>query len=130
MMVDALFEANRVALDIERTRIEAAARNIAVSNVPLAPGQTARLQQADFAALLGDPAAGASALSEVEVGTRTVHDPNHPLADSAGQVHYPEVDLVQQMTTLMAANRGYEANVRAINLLRGMVLKALEIGRG
>jgi flagellar basal-body rod protein FlgC len=52
------------------------------------------------------------------------------LADADGQVHYPEVDLVGEMTTLMAANRGYEANVRALNLLRSMVLKALEIGRG
>ncbi len=130
MMVDALFEANRTALNLERSRIEAAAHNIALANTPLAPGQAARLQQADFAALLADPGSSASLIGEVEVPVRTVHDPHHPLADGDGQVRYPEVDLVDQMTTLMSANRGYEANVRSLNLLRSMVLKALEIGRG
>ena len=43
-------------------------------------------------------------------------------------MRYPAVDLVQEMTTLMSASRGYEANVRSFNLLRGMMLHALEIG--
>ncbi len=71
---------------------------------------------------------GASALSERPVPTRTVHDPGHPFADADGRVHYAATDLVHEMTTLMTASRGYEANVRAFNLLRGMVLRALEIG--
>ena len=29
---------------------------------------------------------------------------------------------------MITASRGYEANVRAFNMLRAMVLKALEIG--
>jgi flagellar basal-body rod protein FlgC len=32
------------------------------------------------------------------------------------------------MATLVTASRGYEANVRAFNLLRGMQLRALELG--
>ena len=62
------------------------------------------------------------------VATHAVHDPGNPLADADGMVRYPEMDLVDEMTALMTASRGYEANVRAFNLLRGMVVKAFEIG--
>jgi flagellar basal-body rod protein FlgC len=56
-------------------------------------------------------------------------DPNHPLADADGNVRYPDTELVDQMTSLISASRGYEANVRAFNLLRNMVMRSLEIGR-
>ena len=75
------------------------------------------------AVLAGQPAPTAQA-----VPARTVHDPSNPMADADGMVRYPTVDLVQEMTTLMTASRGYEANVRSFNLLRGMMLRALEIG--
>lgn len=43
-------------------------------------------------------------------------------------MHYPAVDMVGEMTTLLTASRGYEANVRSFNVLRGMLLRAMEIG--
>lgn len=126
MSIEAILEASRAGLDYERLRLDAASRNIANANVPLAPGAVAsRLQAADFA---GQLPADAASFAEQPVETRTVHDPGHPMADAEGRVHYPATDLVQEMTTLMTASRGYEANVRAFNLLRGMVLRALEIG--
>jgi flagellar basal-body rod protein FlgC len=36
--------------------------------------------------------------------------------------------MVNEMTTLMTASRGYEANVRSFNFLRNMLLRAIEIG--
>lgn len=131
MIVEALFNANRVAMDYERARIEAAANNIAGSNMPLAPNQSAQRHLAippSFAGLL-TTAEGPTALQTEAAPQRKVLDPNHPLADANGQVSYPDVDLVAEMTELMSASRGYEANVRALNLLRSMVLKSLEIGR-
>ena len=50
------------------------------------------------------------------------------MADAKGFVHYPAVDMVQEMTTMLTASRGYEANVRSFNVLRSMVLRALELG--
>ena len=122
MSLDAILEASRVGLDQERLRMDAASRKIAGANVPLAPGATAAMAQ-DFAATLAEGQGGVE-----PPATRAVHDPGHPMADAHGYVHYPAVDLVSEMTTLMTASRGYEANVRAFNLLRGMVLRALEIG--
>ena len=126
MSIENILEASRAGLDYERLRLDVASRNIAQANVPIAPGATVtRALAADFASQLP---AGGNVPIESPVATRTVHDPGHPMADAEGRVHYPATDLVQEMTTLMIASRGYEANVRAFNLLRGMVLRALEIG--
>ena len=53
---------------------------------------------------------------------------SHPAADANGMVQYANVNLVDEMTTLMTATRAYEANVRALNAARSMAQKALEIG--
>jgi flagellar basal-body rod protein FlgC len=126
MNIEGIFDATRAGLDHERLRLDVASRNIASANVPLAPGAAAT--RADATAFAGLVGADAGAVAEQPVATRQVHDPDHPMADADGQVHYPAIDLVHEMTTLMTASRGYEANVRAFNLLRGMVLRALEIG--
>ena len=60
--------------------------------------------------------------------SREVYEPGHPMADAAGMVHYPATDVVEEMTSLMTASRSYDANVRSFNLLRSMLLRALEIG--
>lgn len=129
MPVDSILEAARSGLAYERLRLDAASRNIAAANVPVAPGQSTsqwRVAGApdDFGRFVG----GDSALGEQQGGVRQVYDPGHPLADNEGQVRYPATDMVQEMTTLMTASRGYEANVRSFNLLRSMMLRALEIG--
>lgn len=126
MSVESIMEATRVGLAYERLRMEAASRNIASSNVPLPENASAtRATTGLFSGHLGDAPAR---LIDEPAATRTMHDPAHPLADAEGMVHYPDIDLVEEMTSLMTASRGYEANVRVFNLLRGMVAKAFEIG--
>jgi flagellar basal-body rod protein FlgC len=51
---------------------------------------------------------------------RLVYDPGHPDADAQGYVHMPNVDVVKEMVDMMAAQRGYEANVTAIQEARNM----------
>lgn len=133
MPIESILAAARDGLAYERLRMEAASRNIAAANVPIAPGQTAVHWQVDPPpGTLGNGVAGASAgtvaAQQLATGSRAVHDPNHPLADAEGMVRYPDTDMVHEMTTLMTASRGYEANVRSFNLLRSMVLRSLEIG--
>lgn len=119
MSHDTLFAISRSGLDFERTRIENAARHIAVANTPVAPAQGGTSRAGDFGAALGLP----------QVGERLVRDPSNPMADANGMVHYPKVDLVAEMGTLVSASRGYEANLRAFNTLRNMLVSALNIGK-
>lgn len=62
-------------------------------------------------------------------GVRLVNEPGHPDADENGNVAYPDIDLVQEMTDMMSAVRAYEASVTALNALKGMASKALELGK-
>jgi len=60
---------------------------------------------------------------------REVYDPTHPDADANGIVRYPDIDVVSEMTNLMAATRAYEANVTVLDALKTMAMRALSIGR-
>jgi len=129
--IESIMEASRAGLSYERLRLDAASRNIAAANMPLAPNVAATSAQVTgsagtFGAHIGDD--DGFSVQELPIATRAVHDPSHPLADAQGMVHYPATDMVQEMTTLVTASRGYEANVRAFNLLRSMTMKAIEIG--
>jgi flagellar basal-body rod protein FlgC len=60
---------------------------------------------------------------------KEVYDPSHPDADENGIVRMPNVDLAEQMVDMIASKRGYEANVAAIDAVKSMALKALDISR-
>lgn len=60
---------------------------------------------------------------------KKVYEPGHPDADESGYVLMPNVDIVSEMANLISATRAYEANVTAINGVKSMALKALEIGK-
>lgn len=73
-----------------------------------------------------------SRVAGVEFGNaegRLVHDPDHPLADEDGMVRYPDIDLAAQMTQLIQAQRGYQANLAVVDRARDAYLSALQIGR-
>ena len=127
MPVGSILDTPRAAMDYERLRLDAASRNIAGANVPLAPGQAATQLGVGASAFSRAVDGGAPAIRE-PIAERQVYDPGHPMADAKGMVHYPATDMVEQMTTLMTASRSYEANVRSFNLLRNMMLRALDIG--
>ncbi|MDR0951704.1 MAG: flagellar basal body rod protein FlgC [Oscillospiraceae bacterium] len=79
--------------------------------------------------------AGSGGVRVVEVGEdpselKLDYDPTHPDADEDGYVRYPNIDIVQEMTDMMAAYRSYEANITALNTFKDMAVKTLEIGNG
>ena len=44
-------------------------------------------------------------------------------------VKYPDINVVEEMSLLMTAQRGYEANVTTVETIKAMYNKALEINR-
>ena len=60
---------------------------------------------------------------------KMVYNPSHPDADADGYVSLPNVDLLKETVDSMSATRSYEANVTALNAMKLMVQKALEIGK-
>jgi flagellar basal-body rod protein FlgC len=60
---------------------------------------------------------------------RVVHEPNNPLADADGYVRYPDIDLGEQMGSLIMAQRGYQANAAVVDRAKTTYEAALQIGR-
>ncbi len=58
---------------------------------------------------------------------RMIYDPSHPDADENGYVDMPNINVVEEMTDMIAATRAYEANVTAFNALKGMYNQALQL---
>lgn len=60
---------------------------------------------------------------------RTVYQPDHPLADAQGYVRVPDIDLADQMTQLIIAQRGYQANLAVVSRAQDAYTAALQLGR-
>ena len=81
-------------------------------------------------AVTGAPAgARVTGISFGDATGRLFHDPTHPMADAAGLVRQPDIDMGDQMTQLMVAQRGYQANLSVIDRARDAYQQALSIGR-
>ncbi len=55
------------------------------------------------------------------------HQPGHPAADASGNVKYPNVNSLVEMTDMREAQRSYEANINVIGATRRMIQKTIEI---
>ncbi len=69
----------------------------------------------------------------VELGDsegRLVYDPEHPYADAEGYVRQPDIDLGDQMTQMIMAERGYQANTANLDRVRAAYQAAIQMGRG
>ena len=58
---------------------------------------------------------------------KRVYDPAHPDADEEGYVEFPDINVVSEMVQLIAASRGYEANVTVMNATKSLAKRSLEI---
>lgn len=57
------------------------------------------------------------------------YDPQNPLADAKGYVRHADVDMSDQMSQLIMAQRGYEANLSVISRATDAYQQALQLGR-
>ncbi len=132
------------ALKAERTRLNISAMNLANANTTRTmEGGPYKAKSVIFAAQPLDNSfsdsldASTSKLRKVEVVSivedpapfKEIYDPHHPDADENGMVMMPNVNVAEQMVDMIEARRAYEANVTALDAVKTMALKALEIGR-
>jgi flagellar basal-body rod protein FlgC len=139
--LNAAVSASASALAAERMRIEVAVSNLANAESTRGPdGQPYRRRDVVLAsepvsafnsALGAATATGVKVASIVEDSTpaRRRFEPSHPDADKEGYVALPNVDAAEEMVDMLSAARAYQANLTAINLIRDLVQRALELGR-
>jgi flagellar basal-body rod protein FlgC len=58
-----------------------------------------------------------------------VYDPSNPDANTQGYVQKPNVDIVKETLDMMSVSRAYTANINALNAVKTMASKALEMGK-
>lgn len=122
-------------MDVYQTWIDAISDNIANVNTVRSTDDEAFRQRMVVArsvggegGQIGDGARVAGIrLGDVEGQLR--YDPDHPLADDDGLVRAPDIDLGQQMSHLIVAQRSFQANVSVFERARDAYQRALEIGR-
>ena len=61
---------------------------------------------------------------------RIVYEPDNPLADENGNVKYPDIDLGDQMSQLIMAQRAYQANLAVVDRAKDAYQSALQLGKG
>jgi flagellar basal-body rod protein FlgC len=79
----------------------------------------------------GAPAMGVQVARVAQDATpgRRVFDPSHPDSDGEGFVTLPNVNPIHEVVNLMSASRAYDANASAIETLKTMAQRALDIAR-
>ena len=58
---------------------------------------------------------------------RVKNEPGNPAADQSGNVKYPNVNPLIEMTDMREAQRSYEANLNIISATRRMIQRTLDI---
>jgi flagellar basal-body rod protein FlgC len=58
---------------------------------------------------------------------RLKFEPGHPSADANGNVKYPNVNALVEMTDMREAQRSYEANINVIGATRRMIQRTIDI---
>lgn len=156
MLPDRMFTTFRTAaqgMAVQREKIAVASRNIAIAGTTAPPDSNQEIRPQSVRTSLGDRdnfqqmlldnvAAQRGGNRNAESGTHNLgprmqvvetpsfrfeYDPNHPDADENGMVQYPDIDLIREMTTIVSANRLFEANVSVVEAEKQIIRRSLEI---
>jgi len=140
------FRVSSSGMTAQRMRMNAISSNIANINTTRTPeGGAYRRKDVVFEAMpdtrnfgeilgAGSPKAEVQRVQVTDVISDTKaplmkYEPEHPDANEEGYVAYPNINLMEEMTNMIQATRGYEANVSSLQSAKDMALASLEIGR-
>lgn len=126
------FDLLRIAssgLSLHQTWLDALGHNIANINTYTAtsgPAFQADLVVAESRTEGGVKVAG---IEKSDPEGTLLYAPDHPLADEQGYVRAPAEDLGDQMTQLVMAQRGFQANAQVTKFAQDTYTAAVGIGR-
>ncbi len=136
-------------LSAQRTRVNVAASNLANAESTRGPngepyhrhdpvlaavGFESSLNEAQISGARPGDSSEATAVKVVGIHEDTspgkrVYLPGHPDADPNGFVTFPNVNPINETVNLITAQRGYDANATAVDTLKSMAQRALDIAR-
>ncbi|ESQ99121.1 flagellar basal body rod protein FlgC [Stutzerimonas chloritidismutans AW-1] len=147
MSLSSVFNIAGSGMSAQSTRLNAISSNIAnAETVSSSVDQTYRARHPVFATVFqqagGQPdqslfaeqdqaGVGVQVLGVVEDQgeLQARYEPNHPAADDAGYVYYPNVNVVEEMADMISASRAFQTNAELMNTAKTMLQKVLTLGQ-
>ena len=147
MSLTSVFDVSGSALSAQTVRLNATASNLAnAQSVSSSVEETYRARHPVFASqmqsafgLTSDRGALADngiatpvqvlGVVESQAPHRLQYQPDHPYADDAGYVSYPNVNVVEEMANMMSASRSFQLNVEVMNTVRSLAERVLQLGQ-
>lgn len=145
MSLDAIFGIAGSGLNAQSLRLNTTASNMAnAQSAASSIDQVYRGRHPVFSAALNQVRGGLLPLSAADEATGGVqvlgivesdaplqqrYEPGHPLANDEGYVFYPNVNVVEEMTNMISASRGFQVNVEVMNSAKQMMQRVLTIGQ-
>jgi flagellar basal-body rod protein FlgC len=114
-------------------RMRIISENIAnADSTPSAPGQDPYRRKVPVFESEFDRALGVQVveLGKTETDSsafRVKFEPGHPAADASGNVKYPNVNALIEMSDMREAQRSYEANINVVTATRRMIQRTIDI---
>jgi flagellar basal-body rod protein FlgC len=119
-------------LTVYRKWIDAVSDNLANMSTVRSTNEAAYQSKSVIAQEISSENGGGVQVAGIALGSaegRLVYEPTNPLSDADGYVRYPDVDMSSQMTQLIMAQRGYQANAAVVDRAKATYEAALQIGR-
>jgi len=128
------FDVSASGLTAERARMRVIASNVANANTTRSPEGGPYKKK--FAILETQPVPQNSIEKGVRVShvvtdtmaPRMVFDPQHPDADQEGYVAYPNINVLEEVTSMKTATMAYQANLSILAGTKQMITQAIRIG--
>lgn len=126
------FESLRIAgsgLGMHQTWLDALSHNIANVGTVRATDQEAFRAQLVVAESRDDGGVRVREVALTSAEGRMTYQPEHPLADAEGYVRLPDMEMSDQMTELIMAQRGFQASAQVTKFAQDTYSTAIAIGQ-
>lgn len=126
------FDMLRIAnssLGMHQTWLDSLAHNIANANTIKATSEDAFQEQMVVATARPDGGVDVGGIELGDAAGILQYAPDNPLADADGNVRAPSMDMSVQMTSLVQAQRGFQASVQVTKTAQDTYNAALQIGQ-
>ncbi|TXI25664.1 MAG: flagellar basal body rod protein FlgC [Roseateles sp.] len=127
------------AMSAQTVRLNTIASNLAnAQSAAGSPDATYHARKPVFAALAPEAGGGDGQLAGARVQVldvvesqeplRKAYEPENPLANENGEVYYPNVNPVDEMTDMLSASRAFETSVEVLSRVKSMQQSLLRLG--
>ena len=118
------------ALNTHQAWLNAISNNIAnVNTAKPTSGSAFQAEYINAQEQAGNQGVGVGGVSHGSAEGKLVYDPTNAVADKDGYVRMPDIDLGEQMSSMIMAQRGYQANAAVVDRAKTTYEAALQIGR-